>query len=159
MTALIAHTLAVIRNRVFGGDLSPERAAVFAMYANVGKVLTGQIPAQVRDLDAAMDSALEVAGDMARVKLLSMMPDELRAEFEAIFFAADRDREYHELVQAAMQLAEYIGFLQEVSAGNPEFTRAAESLKHRIESTDRREVRYFVSTFIPSLSLSLDELG
>ena len=34
-TAMIAYHLAVLRNRRFGGDVNPERAAVLAMYHDV----------------------------------------------------------------------------------------------------------------------------
>jgi 5'-deoxynucleotidase len=30
--AMIAHALAIIRNRVFGGNVNPERTAVLALY-------------------------------------------------------------------------------------------------------------------------------
>jgi 5'-deoxynucleotidase len=39
--AQIAHALAIVRNRVFGGGVSPERAAVLALYHDVSEVLTG----------------------------------------------------------------------------------------------------------------------
>ena len=36
--AQIAHALAIIRNRLFGGDVSPERAATLALYHDISEV-------------------------------------------------------------------------------------------------------------------------
>src|SRR5258706_12499745 len=46
--AVIAHTLATIRNRLFGGRVDPARAAVLALYHDAGEVLTGYLPAPVK---------------------------------------------------------------------------------------------------------------
>ena len=43
-TAMIAYHLAVLRNRRFGGDVNPERAAVLAMYHDVTEIFTGDMP-------------------------------------------------------------------------------------------------------------------
>ena len=44
-------------------------------------------------------------------------------------------------------------------AGAFEFTRAEKALRASVEAIDLPEVRYFVDTFVPSLKLTLDELG
>ena len=55
--AMIAHALAVIRNRLFGGDLSPERAAVVAMYHDASEVLTGDLPRPVKYFNPEIERA------------------------------------------------------------------------------------------------------
>ena len=45
--AMIAHALAIIRNRLFEGTVSPERVAVLGMYHDAGEVLTGDLPRPV----------------------------------------------------------------------------------------------------------------
>ena len=42
--AQIAHALAIIRNRLYGGEVSPERTAVLALYHDTSEVLTGDLP-------------------------------------------------------------------------------------------------------------------
>ena len=39
--AFVAHALAVIKNKKFGGTLNPERIALLAMYHDSSEVLTG----------------------------------------------------------------------------------------------------------------------
>ena len=47
-TAIIAHALAVIRNRRFGGQVSPERAALLAIFHDVPEVITGDMPTPIK---------------------------------------------------------------------------------------------------------------
>ncbi len=49
--ALIAHALAVIRNRLFVGGADPERTALLALYHDVGEVLTGDLPTPVKQFN------------------------------------------------------------------------------------------------------------
>ena len=44
--AHIAHGLALIKNKMFGGSVSPDRVAVLALYHDVGEVLIGDLPAR-----------------------------------------------------------------------------------------------------------------
>ena len=38
--AMIAHALGVIRNRRFGGEIDPDRLAVYALYHDASEILT-----------------------------------------------------------------------------------------------------------------------
>src|SRR6059036_148095 len=65
--AQIAHALAIIKNRLFGGDVDPERTVALALYHDTSEVLTGDLPAL--DLGVELfDRRGQVAGeDLARV--------------------------------------------------------------------------------------------
>lgn len=43
-TAKIAHMLCIIKNKKFGGNLDPERAAVLAMYHDLPEIITDDMP-------------------------------------------------------------------------------------------------------------------
>ena len=47
----------------------------------------------------------------------------------------------------------------EIAAGNREFSKAEKALRASVEALPLPEVRYFIETFVPSLTLTLDELG
>jgi 5'-deoxynucleotidase len=47
-TAFIAHALAVINNVYFDGDISPDKAAVYAMYHDTPEIITGDLPTPVK---------------------------------------------------------------------------------------------------------------
>ena len=44
MVAVLAHALAVIENRYFGGQIDPGAVAVAALYHDAGEILTGDMP-------------------------------------------------------------------------------------------------------------------
>ena len=157
--AMIAHALAVIRNRILGGDVNPDRAAALALYHDSSEVLTGNLPTPVKYFNPEIRTAYQTIEKVAQQKLLDMLPDALKAEYRPYLSASPDDRRYWELVKAADRLAAYTKCLEELAAGNREFTRAEKALRASVEAIDLPEVRYFVDTFVPSLKLTLDELG
>ncbi len=157
--ALVTHILAVIRNRLFSGKVSPERAATLALYHDVGEVLIGDLPTPVKYFNPEIKTAYQTIEKTAVHKLFGMLPAELRDDYRPFFAPADTDRDLHELIKAADKLCAYLKCLEEVSAGNQEFSQAEQALKQAVEQTDLPEVRYFLETFVPSFRLTLDELG
>jgi 5'-deoxynucleotidase len=156
--AMVAHALALIRNRLFGGNVNPERTAVLALYHDAGEVLTGDLPAPIKYFNPEIKTAYKAIEATAAQKLFSMVPDVLKADYEALFFAADEDRIHLDLVEAADKLCAYIKCLKELEAGNQEFSKAEKALIASVEELDLPEVRYFLETFVPSFKLTLDEL-
>jgi 5'-deoxynucleotidase len=156
--ALIAHALAVIRNRFFGGDVSPERVAVAALYHDASEVLTGDLPRPIKYFNPAIERAYHAIEHGARDKLLGMLPEALRGAYRPFVTLEGLGPAEDELIRAADKLCAWIKCLEEVSAGNPEFTQAEKTLRESIERLAPPEVRYFVETFVPSFRLTLDEL-
>lgn len=156
--ALIAHALAIIRNRVFAGHVSPERTAVLALYHDASEVLTGDLPAPVKYFNPEIKSAYKAIEAAAARKLLDMVPAVLKADYRAVFVADDADRVHRELVTAADKLCAYLKCLEEIAAGNQEFSKAEKALRASVESLELPEVQYFLDTFVPSFRLTLDEL-
>ena len=99
--SMIAHALALLRNRRFGGGADPERAALLALYHEAPEVIT----------------------------------------------------------RAADKIAAYIKCVEDLRAGNDEFARAGESILAQIEALDLPEARAFLSEFLPSFRLTMDELN
>ena len=157
--AVIAHTLATIRNRLYGGRVDPARAAVLALYHDAGEVLTGDMPAPVKYFNPEIRGAYREIEAAANQRLLGMVPEALREDYQALFVAADGDKDCWELVKAADKLCAYLKCVEEVAAGNREFSRAEQALRTTVEALTLPEVRYFLETFAPSLRLTLDELG
>jgi 5'-deoxynucleotidase len=156
--AMIAHALAVVRNRLFGGSVSPERLAVLAMYHDASEVLTGDLPRPVKYFDPEIETSYRRIETVAREKLLGMLPDGLREDYAGLFQPDTASAVEQGLVKAADKLCAYMKCLEEVTAGNREFVEAEKTLRHTIEAIDLPEVRYFLATFVPSFRLTLDEL-
>jgi len=157
--ALIAHALAVTRNRLFGGGAEPERAVLMALFHDIGEVLTGDLPTPVKQFNPEIKAAYGSIEAAARDRLFGMIPDPLKPDYEALFRLRDSDRVNAELVKAADKLCAYIKCLEERTAGNPEFAQAEKTLRAAVDRIDLPEVRYFIETFVPSFRLTLDELN
>ena len=93
---------------------------------------------------------------MAERKLLGLLPEELRGVYAPILTEVDPDTA--RIVKAADKLSAYIKCVEELKAGNLEFREAAAETRRALEAYDLPEVRYFLDTFLPSFSLTLDQL-
>ena len=157
--AMIAHGLAIIRNRLFGGQVDPDRVAVLALYHDVGEVITGDLATPIKYFNPKIKTAYNEIEVVARQKLFDMLPQELRPDYQSLFFLAGDDREHWELVKAADKICAYLKCLEEMKAGNQEFSKAEKAIQTDIEKMDLPEVAYFVERFVPSFVLTLDELN
>jgi 5'-deoxynucleotidase len=156
--AMIAHALAIVRNRMFGGTVNPERTAVLALYHDASEVLTGDMPAPIKYFNPEIKTAYKAIESAAARKLFQMIPEVLQVDYRGLFVADEADREHRELVTAADKLCAYVKCLEEIGAGNPEFAKAEKALKASLDALALPEVRYFLDTFVPSFRLTLDEL-
>jgi 5'-deoxynucleotidase len=156
--AMVAHALAVIRNRLFAGNVNGERTALLALYHDTAEVLTGDLPAPVKYFNPEIKNAYSAIESAAASRLLNMVPEGLKADYQGLFFAEASDQEARALVKAADKLCAYLKCLEEIGAGNQEFAKAEKALRAGVEELDLPEVRYFLDTFVPSFRLTLDEL-
>lgn len=156
MTAVLAHALAVIRNRFFDGCVDEGQVAVAALYHDAGEILTGDMPTPIKYYNPAIREAYRQVEQVAEDKLLGMLPDELRPTYRAAMSPAAA--EITELVKAADKLSAYIKCLEELKAGNNEFRQAAEQTLYALEDMELPEIGYFMEHFLPSFKLTLDEL-
>ena len=154
--AILAHALAVIRNRYFGGDVDEGRVAVAALYHDAPEILTGDMPTPIKYHNPAIREAYHQVELVAEEKLLAMLPEDLRPGYRAALSPAAET--VQTLVRAADKLSAYIKCVEELKAGNMEFRQAAEQCKKALEENPLPEVRHFMENFMPSFSLTLDEL-
>lgn len=155
--AFLAHGLAVIRNRYFGGTADPARAALLAVYHEAGETITGDLPTPIKYFNPKIREAYALVETVATEKLLDMLPPELREDFQPLL-CQDTD-ELRALVKAADKLSAYLKCVEELKAGNREFEKAHESIRRELEASPLPEVAYFMEKFAPAFSLTLDELN
>ena len=154
--AVLAHALALIRNEKFGGRVDPGLVASAALYHDASEILTGDMPTPIKYDNPAIRTAYKDVEAVAEGKLLGMLPPELQGAYAPVLTAVDPEVE--RLVKAADKLSAHIKCLEELKAGNAEFREAAAQTRRALEAFDLPEVRYFMDTFLPSFSLTLDEL-
>ncbi len=156
--AQIAHALALLKNRLFEGSVDPQRVAVLAMYHDVGEVITGDLPTPIKYFNPQIKTAYDQVEDVARQKLFDLLPDVLKPDYEALLFPQQRDKPHWQLVKAADKICAYLKCVEELTAGNEEFVKAEKAIKADIDNLNLPEVAYFMENYVPSFSLTLDEL-
>ncbi|MBI2503661.1 MAG: 5'-deoxynucleotidase [Candidatus Latescibacteria bacterium] len=157
--ALVAHCLALIRNRMLGGQVDPQRVMALALFHEVGEVITGDLASPIKYFNPEIKAAYGRIEEVANHRLLGMVPAPLREEYRALLFPEAADGECLQLVKAADKLCAYLKCLEELKAGNQEFSQARAAIERELGRLEVPEVAYFVEQFVPSFSLTLDELN
>jgi len=156
--AVIAHALAVISNKRFGTNYNSERAALIGLYHDTSEILTGDMPTPVKYHSPEIRDAFKGVENIATKKLIKMLPNDLRDEYQKILFEQDEDAKLWELVKAADKISALIKCIEEEKAGNTEFSKAAESIKKVIKDMNMPVANVFIKEFLPAYSLTLDQL-
>jgi 5'-deoxynucleotidase len=152
--AMIAHALCVISNTYFQTGLNADRAAAVALFHDANEIITGDIPTPIKYFNPQIQKAYQAVEDISKHKLLDMLPDELKQTYRELFYA---DKELLKRVKWADRLCAYIKCIEEKKAGNSEFNEAKDSIERQLKQIDAPEVKLFLTQFIPSYFLSVDE--
>ena len=158
-TAMIAHNLAAVRNGLYGGDVDPQRVMLLAVYHEASEVITGDLATPIKYFNPEIKKAYKDIERVANQRLFSMLPDELKPTYESVLFPVPEDEEHWRIVKAADKLCAYLKCIEELKAGNLEFSKAERSIYRELTEMDRPEVKYFMDRFVPSFHLTLDELN
>ena len=156
MVAVLAHALAVIQNRYYGGQVDPGAVAVAALYHDASEILTGDMPTPIKYDNPDIQRAYKDIEAVAERKLLSMLPEDLRADYDEVITIPDP--EIRALVKAADKLSAYIKCVEELKAGNREFEAAARQTREALTEMHLPCLDYFMAHFLDAFQLTLDEL-
>lgn len=157
MTAVLAHALAVIGTEIFNKNTNPDACAVRALYHDSTEIFTGDMPTPVKYLNATLRNAYLKAEENGAEKLLSGLPEKLKRVYSPLVTGEEHDGT-ERYVYAADKISAHIKCLEELKAGNAEFRRATVTTFEKVKALDMEEVEFFISEFLPSFSLTLDEL-
>ena len=157
ITAVLAHALALIRRDILqlpGPD--PDRCAVAALYHDASEILTGDLPTPIKYYNPDIKTAYKQVERVAGERLLEMLPPELRESYAPLVL--EDDRELEPIVKAADKLSAHIKCLEELKAGNLEFSTASTQTLSALEATGREEVRWFLDNCLEPFTRNLDQL-
>lgn len=161
MVAVLAHALAVIRRDIFkGGEAEcpdPNFVAAAALFHDSSEIFTGDLPSPIKYLNPEIMTAYKDVESKASQKLLQMLPEEMRSAYAPLL--SEENQAVHSLIKAADKLSAYIKCVEEEKAGNKEFSSAKVQLEKNLLNTGLPEVDYFLRSFMPSFSLSLDDIS
>ncbi len=156
---MLAHVLAVLSNKRLHNHLNVEKAALIGLYHDSTEIITGDMPTPVKYYNNEIQDAFREIENTAAIRLLNMLPEDLRESYEAIFFPEEGEEYLWKLVKAADKLSALIKCIQEENAGNTEFVSAKKSLTQTLVKMGLKEVDIFMEEFLPSYYKTLDELN
>jgi 5'-deoxynucleotidase len=156
--SVIAHTLALIKNRYYGGNLDANAIATAALYHDITEVITGDLPTPIKYHSKAINTAYKEIEKQAEMELLALLPIKLRKDFESLIHHESLPEEHIKIIKAADKISAYLKCQSELKAGNNEFEIAAEQIALAIAEFVDPEVIFFMQAFVPSCALTLDGL-
>ncbi len=156
-TAYIAHALGVISNKRLGNEVDVSGVVLRALYHDCSEILTGDLPTPVKYNNPEIKKAYKELEKLANDKLLRLLPEDMREEYEE-YFEESADLKEKELLWAADKLSAVIKCLQEESAGNREFVKAKQAIMEQIHKRGIEEAEIFIEEFLPAYELTLDEM-
>lgn len=157
-TALIAHGLAVLGKRRHQRDIDPERVVMLALYHDVSEVITGDLPTPVKYKTPIIQDTYRGIEASARQQLLDMLPEDLQEDFRT-YVTPDESTYEWRLVKAADRISAYLKCVEEEKMGNRDFSQARITIQDSINQNVLPEVHEFMREFVPSFSLSPDDLS
>lgn len=153
--AFIAHALAIIKNRRFGGNVDQNAVAVAAMFHDTSEIITGDMPTPIKYYNADIKNVYKEIEGIAQGRLIGLLPEDLRDDFVPAY---NPDSETARLVKAADKISALIKCIEERNSGNTEFSSAEKSTLEAIKKMNMPEADMFLDEFLSSYSLTLDEL-
>jgi len=153
--AQIAHALAIISNKRFGGKTDPNYVATVAMYHDTSEIITGDMPTPIKYYNNEIKTAYKQIESAAESQLKCMLPDDFKDEFNKIY---NPDPDTHRLVKAADRISALIKCMEELNMGNNEFSVAKNTIEKSLIDMACPEADTFIKEFLDSFSLTLDEL-
>ena len=126
--AILAHTLCLVSQTIFGTDVRPETVAVAALYHDASEILTGDMPTPVKYKSEPLRRSLQGCWRPTRpTRWRALLPDAVRAGMDGYLSGGILTQKERQLLKAADRLSALIKCVEEENAGNREFAGAQRS--------------------------------
>lgn len=158
--AIVAHLLAVIKNKKFNGNINADKVATIALYHEASETRFGDVVSPTKYANAEIAREFKKIESLAEKQCLSSLPEEFQEIFADIIVQDNVDAQYKKIVKAADILVAYIKAIDELNHHNHEFDYVKERLEQKLENYKLQmpEVEYFMQTFLKSCSATVDKL-
>ncbi len=156
--AAVAHALGELYNQNHTEKLDLGVLVLTALYHDASEVLTGDLPSPIKYHNEKIRDAYKEVEHAAEREMLAMLPQNLQAAYAPYLLSEQVNPEVKQLIKAADIIVAYTKCKAETVAGNPEFSKAMKDMEEKLSHIDLPEARQFCAMFLPSFSLTLDEL-
>ncbi len=159
--AIVAHLLAVIKNKKFGGNINADRVATIALYHEASETRYGDIVSPTKYANKEIAREFKKIEYLAEKECLASLPEEFQEIFSDIIVQDNVEIQYKTIVKAADILVAYIKAIDELNHQNPEFAHVKERLELKLNEfkQDMPEVEYFIEIFLKACSATVDKLS
>ena len=157
MVAVLAHALALIERDILGGTADPDRCATAALFHDASEILTGDLPTPIKYFNPEIKRAYQQDEAVSCEKRLGLLPQELQKSYEPLLF--ESDEEVGVIVKAADKLSAYLKCVEELKAGNSEFTQAEKQTYQALVDMKLPCLDYFMEHFLDSFRRTPDDLS
>ena len=161
--AVIAHSLALIHNRILKKDpVDPFLTMGEALYHDVTEIITGDMPTPIKYKNQQLKTAYKEVEAQAAENILQLLPDRIKPDYEDLLLpdlSDEKRKEVHRLVKAADRLSAYLKCLMEEKASNDEFRSAKDTIEASIHALNCEEAEYYLAHFVPPYGMTLDEIS
>ena len=148
--------LALIQRDILGQPADPDRCATAALFHDASEILTGDLPTPIKYYNPEIKKAYKQVEAISCEKLMGFLPEELKKSYEPLLFESDEDVAV--IVKAADKLSAYLKCVEELKAGNMEFSQAEKQTRQALADMHLPCLDYFMEHFLDSFRLTLDEL-
>jgi len=159
--AIVAHLLAVIKNKKFKGNVNADRVATIALYHEASETRYGDIVSPTKYANKEIAREFKKIEYLAEKECLASLPEEFQDIFADIIVQDNVESDYKKIVKAADILVAYIKSLDEINHKNPEFYHVKERLGMKLDDIkqDMPEVKYFMEMFLQACSATVDKIS
>ncbi len=159
--AIVAHLLAVIKNKKFSGKINADRVATIALYHEASETRYGDIVSPTKYANKEIAREFKKIESLAEQECLESLPEEFQDLFTDIIVQDNVDAQYKAIVKAADILVAYIKARDELNHHNHEFDHVVERLGKKLDviKADMPEVGYFLDIFLKACSSTVDKLA
>ena len=158
MVAVLAHALAVIRNRVYGGQIDAGQVAAVALYHDASEIITGDMPTPVKYSSPGLRDAYKALEAESVDAMTRLLPPELAEEVSPFITGSLLTAEEKRLLKAADRLSALVKCMEEQRSGNHEFDAALRQQRKALEEMHCPEADWFMAHCLPCFTQNLDEL-
>lgn len=125
--AILAHTLCLVSQTIFGTDVRPETVAVAALYHDASEILTGDMPTPVKYKSEPLRAAYKAVEADAAHTLGALLPDAVRAGMDGYLSGGILTQKERQLLKAADRALRTHQMRRGGKRGQPGICRCARS--------------------------------